>query len=305
MDVPTVKLSNGVEHPLLGYGTYKVGVVPKSASDTNVKIGRTTSEVLKDVLEVGYRCLDCAQFYGNEAGVGAAIGASGIPREQLFIINKCWNDTVYGGSAAIRALVEQQLKDLQVEYIDLYLVHWPVPGKHIDAYKALEELHGEGKIRSIGLSNYSIEDYEELKPHIKVQPVTNQFEINPFLFRQKTINYFQKEGIVLHSYRTLRQGKEMDNPTLVKIAKEHGKTVAQVLGRWCVQQGIVYIPKSEKRERMIENAQVFDFELSQPEMEALAGMTDPKAYDTFKGHYEMGTIRDTPLMETKAGVKTP
>lgn len=177
---------------------------------------------------------------------------------------------------------------------------WPTSCR----YKTLEVLHSEGKIRSIGLSNYSIEDYEELKPHIKVPPVSNQFEINPFLFRKNTIAYFQKQGMVIHSYRTLKQGKEMENPTLLEIAKRHGKTVAQVLGRWCVQQNIVYIPKSENRGRMIENAKVFDFKLSEADMTALSEMTTPETIAEFKALYEKCTVRDTPLAESRVGVKT-
>ena len=156
-------------------------------------------------------------------------------------------------------------------------------------------MHSEGKLRAIGLSNYTIEDYEELKPHISVPPAVNQFEINPWLFRAKTIDYFKREGLVLQSYRTLRQGKEMANPAVAALAAKHGKTPAQVLGRWCVQQDIVFIPKSEKPARMLENAGVFDFELSADDMASLAALTPPENLQVFKGQYTQGIVRDTPL----------
>jgi diketogulonate reductase-like aldo/keto reductase len=301
----TVTLNNGAEHPLLVYGTYKVGVVPASASDTGGPPPRSTAEVMKEVLEVGYRALDCAEFYANEVGVGEAIAASGIPRSELFIVDKCWNDTIYAGADAITKQVERSLTELQVDYIDLYLVHWPVPGKHVDCYKTLEKLHAAGKIKAIGLSNYSIEDYEELKAGgITIKPVSNQFELNPFLYRTKTIKYFQDEGLVLQSYRTLRQGKEMSHPVLTGLAGKYGKTVAQLLGRWCVQQGIVYMPKSEKRHRMLENMDVFSFVIDDTDMTALGNMTTQENIDGFKALYEKCVCRDTPIAETMAGVKT-
>jgi len=298
----TVKLNNGIDHPLLGYGTYKVGVVPASASAA-AKVTRTTDEVLKDALDVGYRMFDCAEFYGNEAGVGAALTASGIAREELFLVSKVWCDTIYKGPEAVRAQVEKCLKDLGTTYIDLFLVHWPVPGKHVEAYKELEKMVNEKKLKSIGLSNYSIEDYQELKPHVTIKPVVNQIEINPFLFRKNTIQFFKAEGIVMHSYRTLRQGKEMANDVITGIAKKHSKTSAQILGRWCVQQEMVYIPKSEKKERMIENATVFDFELDSEDMDKLSGMTTPEAIAEYKKLYVKCIVRDTPIQDSGEGIK--
>jgi len=196
------------------------------------------------------------------------------------------------------------LKDLQIDYIDLYLVHWPVPGKHIEVYTTLEKMVEEGKIKSIGISNYTIEDYEELKKVYKIKPVSNQFELNPFLYRTKTIEYFKNEGLIIQSYRTLKQGKEMSNETLVSIAGKYKKTVAQLLGRWCVQQGIVYMPKSENKGRMIENMSVFDFEISDEDMTTLSSMTADSNITDFKALYEKCVVRDTPLAETKEGIKS-
>ncbi len=196
------------------------------------------------------------------------------------------------------------LADLGTTYLDLYLIHWPVPGKHVDAYKTLEQLQVEGKIRNIGISNYVVEDYEELlNSGISSKPVVNQIEINPFLYRKNTIEYFQREGIVLQSYRSLRDGKAMDHPTLLKIGAVHSKSPAQILGRWCIQHGFVYVPKSVKVERMAENAQVFDFELSDDEMKELDSLTTSEALSAFEALYKKCVNRDTSKDGTMDGVK--
>jgi len=296
-------MHNGLDHPLLGYGTYKVGVVPASASAGGA-VTRTTAEVLEDAIAVGYRMFDCAQFYANEPGVGQAFKASGVPREDLFVVSKVWNNTVYDGADAVRAQVDKSLADFQTDYIDLYLVHWPVPGKHVAAYQELEKMVDEGKIKSIGVSNYTVEDYQQLiAAGVKHKPVVNQIEINPFLYRKNTIQFFKAEGVVMHGYRALRTGKEMQNPTVLAVAGKHGKTVAQVLGRWCVQQEIVYIPKSENKGRMVENAAVFDFELDSDDMDKLGGLTSAENIADFVKLYKKCVVRDCPLQETNEGVK--
>ena len=196
------------------------------------------------------------------------------------------------------------LADLGTDYVDLYLIHWPVPGKHVDAYKTLEKLQREGKIRIIGVSNYAVEDYKELLDGgIESKPAVNQIEINPFLYRKNTIAYFRGEGVVLQSYRSLRDGKAMDHPALSKIGAAHSKSPAQILGRWCVQHGFVYTPKSVKVERMVENSQVFDFELSEAEMEELDGLTTAEALDAFQTLYRKCVNRDTTKDGTMEGVK--
>ena len=196
------------------------------------------------------------------------------------------------------------LADLGTEYVDLYLIHWPVPGKHVEAYKTLEKLQKEGKIRNIGVSNYAVEDYKELiEEGITSKPAVNQIEINPFLFRKNTIDYFKGEGVVLQSYRALRDGKAMDHPTLKKIGTAHSKSPAQVLGRWCVQHGFIYVPKSVKVERMVENGEVFDFELTKEEMDELDGLTTPDALSAFEALYKKCVNRDTTKDGTMEGVK--
>ena len=162
---------------------------------------------MRDALSVGYRFLECAEFYGNESEVGKAIKASGVPREELFLCSKVWTTTIEKGDDAIRAQLEKTLSDLGTDYVDLYLVHWPVPGKHVDAYKTLLNLKKEGKIRNIGVSNYAVEDYKDLLSAGVTgddRPAVNQIEINPFIYRKNTIDYFKSEGVVLQSYRSLR-----------------------------------------------------------------------------------------------------
>eukprot|EP01082_Thalassiosira_pseudonana_P015509 g14218.t1 g14218 contig9:1413419-1414612(+) len=306
---PTLSLRDGTSHPAIGFGTYKVGFIPASASaavegTTTDEQLRTAAECVRDALDVGYRFLECAEFYGNEAEVGKAIKESGVKREELFLCSKVWTTTIEKGDAAVRERLEKTLADLGTDYIDLYLIHWPVPGKHVDAYKTLEQLQKEGKIRNIGVSNYAVEDFKELlDAGITSKPAVNQIEINPFLYRKNTINYFESEGVVMQSYRSLRDGKAMDHPTLKKIGESHGKSPAQVLGRWCVQHGFVYMPKSVKVERMKENAQVFDFELSEKEMEQLDGLTTPEAFAAFEALYRKCVNRDTSKDGTMDGVK--
>lgn len=310
LSCPSVPLRDGTAHPAIGFGTYKVGFIPASASSAVAPGGaaagpqRTAEECVRDALETGYRFLECAEFYGNESEVGKAIKASGVKREDLFLCSKVWTTTIEKGEDAIRAQVDKALGDLGTDYLDLYLIHWPVPGKHVEAYKTLEKLQTEGKIRNIGVSNYAVEDYKELIDcGVTSKPTVNQIEINPFLYRKNTIEFFKGEGVVLQSYRSLRDGKAMDDPTLAKIGAVHSKSPAQILGRWCVQKGFIYMPKSVKAERMVENAQVFDFELSDKEMEELDGLTSPDAFDTFQALYRKCVNRDTSKDGTMVGVK--
>jgi len=213
IDCPTIPLRDGTSHPAIGFGTYKVGFIPASASSAVAAGGvssepqRTAEECVRDALSVGYRFLECAEFYGNESEVGKAIKASGVPREELFLCSKVWTTTIEKGDDAIRAQLEKTLSDLGTDYVDLYLVHWPVPGKHVDAYKTLLNLKKEGKIRNIGVSNYAVEDYKDLLSAGVTgddRPAVNQIEINPFIYRKNTIDYFKSEGVVLQSYRSLR-----------------------------------------------------------------------------------------------------
>jgi diketogulonate reductase-like aldo/keto reductase len=254
---------------------------------------------------VGYRFFDCAEFYGNEDEVGEAIAASGVPREDLYLASKCWTTTIFKGRAAVRMQVERTLAALGTEYVDLYCIHWPVPKKHCEAYLELQTLQAEGKIRSLGVSNYTVEDYDELVAHegVTVPPAINQIEVNPFLYRKRTLAAFHERGVAIQAYRALRDGKAFDDGMVKAIAAKHSRTAAQVLGRWCVQHGVIYIPKSVLRTRMEENAKVFDFALDAGDMKALDSLTTSKAIDMFAELYAKCVNRGTPLDGSLEGVR--
>eukprot|EP00928_Gymnodinium_smaydae_P079882 TRINITY_DN63713_c0_g1_i1.p2 TRINITY_DN63713_c0_g1~~TRINITY_DN63713_c0_g1_i1.p2 ORF type:complete len:313 (+),score=80.59 TRINITY_DN63713_c0_g1_i1:96-1034(+) len=297
----SVVLNDGTTHPMIGYGTYKVGVVPASAS------GATAAPVdadainpatcVKQAIELGYRFLDCAEFYANEKSVGEGIAQSGVARSELYIVSKVWTTTIHAGPEAVQAQLEKSLADLGTTYLDLYLIHWPVPGgKHVEAYKQLEKAKAAGQIKSIGVSNYTVEDYKELMSSgVTVKPAVNQVEINPFMYRKQTIDFFVAEGVIMQSYRTLCNGKAFTDPTILGIAEKHSRTTAQILGRWCVQHGFIAIPKSVKTERMAENMKVFDFTLDEADMATLDGLTTPEAIAAYVELYRKCVVRDTPM----------
>jgi len=295
---------------MIGFGTYKVGFIPASASSAAPTSGGAASntgpsarECVRMALEVGYRFLDCAQFYGNEKEVGAAIRDSKVPRADIFIASKVWCDNIYRGREAVRKQVLQSLQDLQTDYLDLYLVHWPVPGKHVEAYQELEQLKDKGLVRNISLSNYAIEDYQELAAVMRTPPAVNQIEVNPFLYRRQTVDFFQSRGVVVQSYRSLRDGKAFNDPVILEVAAKHKCSPAQILGRWCLQKKVVFIPKSVRRERMEENMRVTDFALDDSDMARLDALTTPQAKEVFLTLYRKCVLRDTPLENTSEGAR--
>ncbi len=307
IESPSLSLRDGTAHPAIGFGTYKVGFVPASATAAATESApqRSARECVKDALDVGYRLLECAEFYGNEEQVGLAIQDAGVNRKDLFLVSKVWTTTIEKGPDAVAAQLEKTLRDLQTDYLDLYLIHWPVPQYHVEAYKKLVELKAAGKIKNIGVSNYAWEDYLELKEAgITDLPAVNQIEINPFLYRKNTIQKFQQEGVVMQSYRSLRDGKQMENAVLLEVASHYpNKTVAQMLGRWCIQKGFVYIPKSVKKSRMVENAHVFDFVLSEEDMTRLDALTTTDNLYAFQELYRKCVNRDTSRDGTLEGAK--
>ncbi|NEX78163.1 aldo/keto reductase [Bacillus thermocopriae] len=254
----TTRLHNGVEMPWFGLGVYKV------------KEGSEVIESVKAAIKNGYRSIDTAAIYENEEGVGQAIRESGVPREELFITSKVWNSD-QGYESTLQAY-ETSLKKLGLEYLDLYLIHWPGKDKYKETWKALEKLYKEGRVRAIGVSNFHIHHLEELLKEAEIKPMVNQVEYHPHLQQKELLAFCQKEGIQLEAWSPLKQGQLLQDPTLTEIAEKYGKTTAQVILRWDLQTKVVTIPKSIKEQRIMENADIFDFELSQEDMEKIAGL---------------------------------
>ncbi|MBP2077193.1 aldo/keto reductase [Oceanobacillus polygoni] len=268
----TVTLNNDVEMPGFGLGVYKV------------EDGKTVVHAVKAALKYGYRSIDTASFYDNEGGVGQAIGESGIPREELFITSKVWNDE-QGYESTLEAY-ERSLKKLGLEYLDLYLIHWPVKGKYKETWRAMEKLYNDGRVRAIGVSNFHIHHLEDLLKDSRVQPVLNQVEFHPHLSQVELREFCAKESIQLEAWSPLKRGQLLDDLTLSEIAKKHGKTTAQIILRWNVQSNVITIPKSITAERIKANADIFDFSLTEADMEKINAMnindragTNPDSYD--------------------------
>lgn len=248
----TITLHNGAKMPQLGFGVFKV------------KNGNETVESVKKAIEVGYRAIDTAAIYENEEGVGQAIRECGVPREELFITSKVWN-TEQGYETTLQAF-DDSLNRLGLEYLDLYLIHWPGKDKYLETWRALEKLYQDGKVKSIGVSNFHVHHLENLLANSEVKPVVNQIELHPLLTQVEIRDYCAKHEIKVESWSPLGRGNLLEEPTINHIAKKHGKSSAQVLIRWHLQHDLVVIPKSITPSRIEENAQVFDFSLSLNEM---------------------------------------
>ncbi len=266
----TVTLNNGVEIPRLGLGVYQA------------RKGREARNAVGYALEAGYRHVDTASIYTNEGDVGEAVRRSGLPRESLFITTKLWRDE-FTYDQALKAF-NNSLGLLQLSYVDLYLLHWPVVELRREAWRAAETLYEEGKIRAIGVSNYMVHHLEEMRAYARIQPAANQIELSPYnyLHRLGTLNYCEANDIVVEAYSPLTKAQKLKDPRLLAIAGRYRKTAAQVLIRWGLQKGFVSLPKSSKQSRIVENADVYDFEISAADMatldsfnEALATGWDP------------------------------
>lgn len=254
--IPTVTLHDGVEIPQLGFGVFQVP--PEE-----------TQRAVEAALAAGYRHVDTAAAYRNEKGVGAAIAASGLPREEVFVTTKLWNEQQ--GYDSTLETFEKSLRRLGLEYVDLYLIHWPVPteDRFVDTWRAFERIREEGRARTIGVSNFRIEDLERLERETWARPTINQVELHP-LFQQAELRpWLAERGIATEAWSPLAQGAVLGDETIVAIADRHGKTPAQAVLRWHLQLGNVVIPKSVTPERIPENIEVFDFELSDEEMAAI------------------------------------
>ncbi len=256
----TVTLNNGVAMPRLGLGVYQT------------RSGRETRGAVLAALELGYRLVDTAAVYGNESDVGVALRESGLERGEVFVTTKLWNSD-QGYQRALRAF-DKSLRALGLDVVDLYLVHWPVPNVRLQSWLALERILLEGRTRAIGVSNFTIPHLRELLEVSEVAPAVNQVEVHPFLPQTELVAFCHGRGVQVEAYSPLARAKRMDHPALRRIAHAHGKSPAQVLIRWSLQRGLVVIPKSSRRERIAENANVFDFALEPAEMEALDGLDE-------------------------------
>ncbi|MDQ0242599.1 diketogulonate reductase-like aldo/keto reductase [Bacillus fengqiuensis] len=260
----TTTLNNGVKMPWFGLGVFKVEEGPELIN------------AVKSAIKHGYRSIDTAAIYENEEGVGQgireAIEETGISREDLFVTSKVWNADL--GYESTIAAYETSLTKLGLDYLDLYLIHWPVEGKYKEAWRALETLYKEGRVKAIGVSNFQIHHLEDLMKDAEIKPVINQVEYHPRLTQKELQAFCQKHDIQLEAWSPLMQGQLLENDVLQEIARKYGKSVAQVILRWDLQNGVVTIPKSTKEHRIIENSSVFDFELTQEDMEKIDGLNE-------------------------------
>jgi 2,5-diketo-D-gluconate reductase A len=257
MDTPTVTLSNGVRMPLLGFGVFQIADLAEC------------ERAVADALSVGYRLLDTAASYGNEEAVGNAIKRSGVPREDLFITTKLW--IADAGYEKTRRAFERSMQRLQLDTLDLYLIHQPI-GDVYGAWRAMEELYREGRVRAIGVSNFHPDRVMDLLMHHEVKPAVNQIETHPFHQQVEAQKFLQENGIQMESWGPFAEGKNdiFHNALLRSIGEKHGKSIAQVVIRWLTQRGVVAIPKSVRKERMAENFNVFDFDLTDDDMRSVA-----------------------------------
>ena len=268
-------LNNGVKMPMVGFGVFQI------------REDETTQKVVEEAIKVGYRLIDTAQSYGNEEAVGKAVKSSGVPREDLFITSKLWiSDMSYEG--AKKAFAES-LSKLDLDYIDLYLLHQPV-GDTFGAWKALEELYKEGKIRAIGVSNFKPDQIANLSLFNEITPAVNQIELHVFHQKETEVAYLAEKGIQTESWGAFAEAKfdVFTNPVLMEIAAKHGKTTAQVMLRWQLQRGIVSLSKSATLERIRQNFDIFNFELTEADMEEIA--TINKNATVFAEHNEASTV---------------
>lgn len=260
----TITLHNGVKMPWFGLGL-------SGAED-----GPEAANAVKTAIVHGYRSFDTAALYGNETGVGQGIreglNETGLAREDLFITSKVWNSDL--GYESALAAFEKSLKKLGLDYLDLYLIHWPVEDKFKDAWRALETLYKEGRVKAIGVSNFHIHHLEELLKDAEIKPVVDQVEYHPFLTQKDLHEFCKSQGIQLEAWSPLMQGELLEEPLLVEIASKLEKTVAQVILRWDLQNGVVTIPKSTKEFRIIQNSQIFDFELTDDDMERISALNE-------------------------------
>ncbi len=271
----TLQLHSGRHMPLLGFGTWKLND------------GQEVKDAVTTALRTGYRHIDTASAYENESGVGAAIRESGLLRAQVFVTTKIWTDAIRQGRAAVVASCEESLERLGLSHVDLLLLHWPVVGKDREAWKALEQLYRAGKARSIGVSNYLPHHLDALlQSGVAVRPMVNQIEFHPYLLQPELASACRKYGIVRVAWSPLMQGKVNEVPEIVEIARQHGKTPAQIVLHWDLQHQVATIPRSGNAARIAENAALFDFELSPADLAVLDQLDRRKRFGPDPEHFD-------------------
>ena len=260
----TFELNNGVKMPYFGLGVYLS------------KDGDEVIRAIDQALEHGYRHIDTASIYKNERGVGEAIKNSSINRDDIFVVSKVWNSD-QGFDSTLKAY-DESLKRLDLDYLDLYLIHWPKEGLYKDTWKALEKLYKEKRVKAIGVSNFLQHHLEDVMSDSEVVPMVNQMEFHPYLVQQDLLDFCQEKGIQYEAWSPMMQGHIFEMEEFKKLAEKYGKTIAQIVLRWDLQKGVVTIPKSVKKERIISNAQIFDFELEESDMQLLDAKDQGKRF---------------------------
>ncbi|QHC57947.1 aldo/keto reductase [Rathayibacter sp. VKM Ac-2760] len=257
--VPTITLNNGVEIPQLGFGVFQID--PAETKDATLA-----------ALEVGYRHIDTAEMYGNEAGVGEAVRASGLDRSEVFVTSKL-NNGFHAREDALQA-IDDTLAELKFDYVDLFLIHWPLPkvGDYLETWKAMEEIYRSGKAKAIGVSNFQTNHLNRLRAEATIVPAVNQIEVHPFLTQEELRAYGVEHGIATEAWSPIAQGKVLDDEAIVRIAHSVDRSPAQVVLRWHIQRGDIVFPKSVTRKRVEENFALFDFELDDESMTAISAL---------------------------------
>lgn len=255
-----VTLNNGITMPRFGLGVYQA------------RPNGEAQQAVRWALDAGYRLIDTARFYGNENAIGEAVRNSGLPREEIFVTTKLWNND-HGYDRALKAFAESQ-RALGLGVIDLYLIHWPVSTLRQESWRALETLYAEGKCRAIGVSNYTIRHLKELLETATVVPAVNQVEFSPYLYQKELLDFCNAHNIQVEAYSPLTKGHKLGDPKLAAIARHYGKSPAQILIRWALEHDVVVIPKSTNHDRIRENAAVFDFELSPEDIAKLNAFSE-------------------------------